>query len=611
MAALHNWHMYQQQSAEALTGPSISSKMLLQYLPLPGEVQDQFLGRAAAQMLQLLQHQPCVLTESGQLMAPSRALLPSKVLQRADGRPLIPNEWLVKGLPDLEYVAAELINPSTSTSTSESDGRTSQKRAKQVLLQLGCRQFTPDVLVSWLQADGTKQLLRQLPILERTSWLKSLYDCLAKLLELPADDRMSMANAECWGPRIAAAPILQLLGSQQMVSRTSAGQQVYLWDQTLGGVEDMKLFISTSTSLQFVNPETVSTWGAAALQQLLGLQVAQADTLVEQMLQLQETWSFSNELHLRQLLFFFSNRSRLRRAGSSSSSCAEQQLQKRLSLRVAAEDHAGANDRGTTFYNKVNSMYIPLTVGTNNIPADLSADLAAAGVKFAHQQYVTSSQRSDLADASAYASELWAWFKRLGMKQLTPADAVLSLLSLYDNEARRSTITAKQHLQHIRFMSTVCSTGSEGLGTAEHARLQAKLQSSLYLYELKQDAENSSPTALGKQLYWSLGRSCSSVSLGISIEQQLREAGVHFVHTCYYEGLGNAAGPVYHLLMQAGVLPAEPTRVSPAGASFHDKAAAVWYLIPRYHSNLRSMFSHRCLMLVPRLRLELSVLPDT
>eukprot|EP00878_Enallax_costatus_P024291 GHUV01025917.1.p1 GENE.GHUV01025917.1~~GHUV01025917.1.p1 ORF type:complete len:555 (+),score=211.99 GHUV01025917.1:179-1843(+) len=519
--------------------PSISSAMLLQYLPLPGEVPNQFLGKAAVGMLQLLQQQPCVLTESGQLAKPACTLLPSTLLRRPDGRPLISIEWLMQGLPGVEYVHPSVL----------ADSSAAGRRAAAVLQQLGAKVMDSKTLVSWLQADGTCELLQQLPAAERTEWLNDLFTTLNMLQMQPADSPLSLADVSTWRPRLSAARILQLSGSKQLVSKNDAGQQLYIWDWSLGSQQDMELFISPSTSngttdsssasatqLQFLDPAILSSDSVGVVQRLLGLKRVQPEQLVEHFLSLQETGDFTDQKHLQQLLFVFRNCSKLK------ADAAEQQLKSRLFLRTGAVE--------SDTYHRVNLAYAPLAVGHNSIPAALADDLTAAGVHFLHVQYRDCAQDANIQGGS----ELWGWLRRLGLKDLTRAEAAKHLLSLYDSSSTRDSMTQQQHMQHLQFLAAAYD---------ERHITDQQLQS-LYVYSEQQPAAQAAPAAKCSQLRWPVSGWCSRIMLAQSIESQLRTAGWSFVHPCYHQNLGDERHAMRAMLFRAGVQQSKPLQVGAA-----------------------------------------------
>lgn len=542
-------HQQQQQQPDTPAGvfPSISGKMLLQYLPLPGEVQDHFLGKAAAGMLQLLQQQPCVLTESGRLARPASTLLPQQLLQRSNRQPLISNDWLKQGLPELDFVHPDIL----------SDSRSGKGRAARVLRQLGTRVFDASMLISWLQAAGTHQLLRQLPTAVRVDWLKELYKCLNSLMVQPANSNMSLADVSRWGPKLAAAPILQLFGSRKLVCQVTAGEQLYLWDESMGSEQEMKLFTANSSNstssnparqvnLQFVDPASLNMEGRAVLRHLLGVHAVQMTHLVQYMLQLQATWHFSNGDHLQQLLFMFKNRSRLRATTQFDQDAPQQLLAQQLCLRKFG-DGSG--------YSRVWSLHTPLAVSSNDIPAELCDDLTAAGVQFPHPQYLACSRDASMPDGR----ELWSWFRQLGMQQLTPADAAMRLLNLYSADSSRASIRLQQHMQHSRFMAAVYSRATALPDIMK--QLDSKLQGSLYLYS-DQNTNDTPPAALAGTLSLPLSARYCSAAIRAGVQQQLKSVGVQFVNPCYHEGVGDEAPAVRDLLQRAGVQRAGPIWVS-------------------------------------------------
>lgn len=188
VAALQLAPAFVGEAIKALAVGSLSCAALLQFLPLPGEVLDSFLGEAASSMLKLLQQEPCVLAAAGQHHQPADTLLPDALLQLPEGQQLISNAWLQQGLSGREYVHADVLGPAYTSSSS---------RATAVLQQLGASSFSAGLLVEWLTADGTTAVLQQLPDADRTSWLQSLYVCLHRLTA-QVDGPLSMKTAAKW-----------------------------------------------------------------------------------------------------------------------------------------------------------------------------------------------------------------------------------------------------------------------------------------------------------------------------------------------------------------------------------------------------------------------------
>lgn len=502
----------QQRSAQAHLSPTA----LLQYLPLPGDVTDGFMASVSTAIMQQLQQQPCVLTASGQLSRASTTLRPDPLLQQANGEPLISNDWLQQGLPGREFVHDDIL------------AQPDRDRTAQVLLQLGSRQFDCLLLLCWLSAAGTARVLQELQPTARAVWLSELYSCCMRLKAQPGSSHMHLAADSHTTKLLAAAPILQLHGSQQLVSLqqlAASGRRVYLWDSSLGNEADLQLFSvaaasdsnSNSTGLAalcFVDPSTLGPDGATMLSAFLGISLVPLSVLVQHILQqqLQEVMDVSGLTDSTRdplLVFLMRNNPRL-------STQDLQALQQRLSLRCAA-GHTGSSN----MYRPAKLLHLPLRVSTLGVsPSTLSdpalqKDLSTAGVAFVCPAY------EDLGKAGQLSStqDVWQVLKSFGVQQLTLADAVQHLLKLYKSGCF-SIVRWERHIHHLRFL-TECAKDSVCL---QHICL------GLHLYEQQQDTAVESPAWQASRLCWPvIGPEGHS-----PMTDQLRVlCGVRFVHPCY------------------------------------------------------------------------------
>jgi hypothetical protein len=521
--ALHAHHSSNTQqhnsssSSETAAQPRLSSAALLQYLPLPGEVANPFLAETAAAMLRLLQEQPCVLAESGQLSKASDTVLPSSLLLKAaDGQQLISNEWLQQGLQGTQFVHPELLAGSTSSSSS---------RAEQVLLQLGSEQFSAPLLVRWLTAPSTRQLLEALPLDQRDSWLKDLYSCLSRLRLQPAGCPMSLTDDSYLARQLAAAPILQLHGSRQLVSCNSLQERPYMWQTAFGGEAELCLFSSGgSGGLNFVHSSTLSYETRMMLHGLLQLPFTPMPVLLDELLrqqqqqqqkslQEQEVQEAVNDHNDRMLLFLLANVKHLR-------SNELQQLRQRLLL---CSCRRGA-------YVMVHNLHLPLSGESSSstaVPVELQPDLVQAGMNFLHSSY----QQLAAAAAADSAGDLWQLLRNLGVHELTTDAAALKLLQLYASDRSRRAIRLQQHLRHISFLAS-----AEGLLLKTCNGLR---NGQLRLYSSDQHVCQEGPEAQPNALHWPPS-GIAAGEVAAAITQQLQHGcGLLFVHSCYRSSAGS------------------------------------------------------------------------
>ena len=287
MSALHLAHNPQQQQQQKeppqqqqQVSPRMRCEALLQYLPLPGEMQNPFLAKASTDIVSSLKHAACILSASGVLCLPHQLLLPSPLLVRPNGQLLIPNKWLQKGLPGREYVHLGLLTAA--------DGGHGNQRALDVLLQLGSSMFDAKVLVAWLNAEATRQLLQDLPVEERASWLQDLYSCMVRM-------NGSSSSSIIYSRDVAAAPIIQLDGSRRLVSyqEVQGGEgegKLFMWDPQYGGENERAIFSSSSigSGLLFVDPGTLDSTGMGVIRQYFGIEEVPLDLLVSTILEWQD-----------------------------------------------------------------------------------------------------------------------------------------------------------------------------------------------------------------------------------------------------------------------------------------------------------------------------------
>jgi hypothetical protein len=581
MQALHAYHgstKQQQQhdnssSNDSTARPRLSSAELLQYLPLPGEVTNPFMAEAAAGMLQLLQNKKCVLAASGELVKASDTLLPSPLLTSADGQQLISNAWLQQGLPETQYVHPDLLAGNNSSSNS---------RAEQVLLQLGSEHFSASLLVQWLTAPNTRQLLEALTPAQRVSWLQDLYSCLSKLKLQPAGSPMCMANSSSWGRRLATAPILQLHGSQQLVSCNHLQDKLYLWSSAFGGEAALCLFSSGSSSggggsnsssissssgsLHFVDPCTLTYDTRSMLHSLLQLPVVPMSVLVEELLrqqqqqqrkglQQQEAQEAVHKQNERMLLFLMSN---FKHLGSSEL----QQLRQRVLLR--------AGKRGS--HVLASNPHLPLDVSSSRsaVPAELQPDLVQAGLQFLHSSY----QHLAAAAAADSAGDLWQLIKSLGVREVTTDAAAQKLLQLYTNDSSRRSVHLEQHMRHVSFLT---SASDLSLMTCNNIR-----NGQLRLYSSCQDPSQESPEVMLEFVHWPLsGIAAGETAAAITVQLQ-RGCGLLFVHSCYCSSAG-IEDTAHGRLMRCGVQEAGPNEVGIAGRTgkqYAQQLCTPWQLCP-------------------------------
>ena len=513
----------QQWQQQQHYGPKMSCASLLRYLPLPGEVQNPFLAKASTDILQSLKSKPCILSASGVLRCPHQLLLPEPHLTRPNGQQLIPNEWLRKGLPGVEYVHPDALT------TAGGDGHT--QRAMDVLLQLGTRGFDSKVLVAWLRAEGTRELLGGLKEEVRVSWLQDLYSCLRVLKDQPScSSSVSMQDGKKWGLELAAAPIIQLHGSEQLVSYTEAqggwskGGMVFLWDGRFGREKELSLFSSSNGSgsrLLFVDPSTLGGSGRTVLSHFFGLKEVGLQQLVAAIVESQKDGVLSQQQRLQQLLFLFRNRSLL-----GTQQLAELRYKLQL-LCVAAAPRApgGGGEGSVATYCTAGSVFMPLAP-SGAVPAELQGDLLAAGVNFLHPQYQQLWGRA----ADPPRPELKLWFSTaLGIRELPVLEAARKLLGLYQSPkggfwssegfSGCSTVSFNQHLRHLVFLV------QKQMQIAACLQTQQLLRSVLPLYGEKQVVEKTAPAFKPAELWWPV-----TPWVGEGLKEQLRRCGVVFLN---------------------------------------------------------------------------------
>lgn len=532
------------EAAAGCPGPTLSLAALLQYLPLPDEVSDDFMSEVSTAILQGMQQQPCVLTASGQLSTAQHTLLPDSLLM-AGGQQLISKEWLQQGLPGLEYVHDELLAGPEATA----------RRATHVLLQLGSRRFSASLLLSWLTAERTSRLLKGLGPEERAAWLQLLYSCCMKLRLQPDATLMHLAYGSSSRQALRSAHIVQLHGSRELVSvqqLAESSKQLYLWDDRLGSEAELQLFVASSpaasadaavgggaeagsntagscssSSLCFVDLSTLGADGAAMLRTFLGVSWVPLSVLVKHILQQQAQGGLSDTQQDQLLLFLMRNAQHVDAADL---------LLLRDGLMLRCAEAAGSG--GT--YAPAKQLYLPLEVSslpvTHETVADpaLQRDLATAGVAFVSSHYEALGEPSQLTDSQA----VWQLLKRFGLQQLNLPSAVQHLLKLYNtcsssSSSEASHVTLADHKRHLSF-----------LAQSKSCRVCLQhIQQQLLLYHVQQDAAVEVPAARPAALFWPMPSTAGADAL----TDQLRVlCGVSLVHPWYAE----QSGPVQELVRE-------------------------------------------------------------
>lgn len=546
-------HQQQQQRSLPADGspqPVLSPAALLQYLPLPGDVADDFMGQVSTAILEGLSTAPCVLTASGMLRTPDRTLLRGPLLVMTYGgkqQQLISNEWLQHGLPDVEFVSDAML-PGTEA-----------ERNARVLLQLGSRRFSAQLLLSWLCADGTAQLLRSLAPEQRADWLPALYSCCMALSMQPAGSLMHLPPDMPTQSAMRRARILQLHGNGECVSLhelQDSGRQVYLWDSSLGDKADLQLISlgpckaaqlgSTASStcsshsnsrsssgnsaqaeLCFLDPSTLGRDGAEFVGFHLLLRKVPLHVLVVRILELQAGGELSDAQHDQLLLFLLRNAACL-------SSQDLKLLRGQLLLRsTAAAVASGACNSSCGVYVLAKQLYLPLhatsmlsvSQATLHNPA-LQQDLTAAGLAFANDQYGGVDEQLQQGTGR---QGVWQLLRSFGLKELTLATAVQQLLQLYSTSAVSQLVQPSDHQRHLQFLS-------------EAARDPVCLQhikQGLKLYTIRQDPAVAEPGFAPGELFWPMEATEGANTI---TDQLSLLCGVHLVHPAYVlvQSTGNA-----------------------------------------------------------------------
>jgi hypothetical protein len=503
-------------------GPCLRPAALLQFLPLPGEVQDGFMGHVSTAIMDSMRQQACVLTASGQLALPAATLLPAPLLQTTSGTPLVSNEWLAAGLPGHQFACASLLAGSQEQ----------QVRAEAVLLELGSRRFTTRLLLQWLVAPGTAQLLRGLQVQQRTGWLRDLFRCFGTQLTTDKQHPQWQWQQEM----LLQAPILQLQGSRALCSKQElSGRGVYAWDARLGQDEALQLFCpdtpaadtqhsgdgsgSSSSSgsgggdggvasaLCIIDRATLPPCGKLLLQELLDVPLVPLSVLVHQQLQGQALARSHMEpggqlvLHHQQLLFL------LRVAHQVSPSDMDAVRSALLLL-----EHADAAPSSSSSTNSsspeaaappaarlASQLFLPLQ-HTSTLPwlppallhdGSLASNLARhGGVQWVSDGY------ADQVGAHLQGSpgSLWGLLQHCGVQQMGGEQLALSLLSQYHTAAGRASIRQAQHVLHLEAMQPCAMP-------VQHIR------EGIWLYGAEADPEAQPPSLavlslFGCQLYW-------------------------------------------------------------------------------------------------------------
>jgi hypothetical protein len=550
---------HQQAPAAALRPqPALSSGALLQYLPMAGDVQDEFMGHVSTAIMQGLSKQPCVLTASATLSTPAGTLLPEPLLscstacgqheEQQEQRPqqqLISNEWLQQGLPGMQYVSL-LSGPDAA-------------RTAQVLLQLGAKKFTSQLLLSWLTSPGTARLLQSLGPAQRAAWLPLLYSCCLQLKAQPVGACMHLQADSATQQTLKQAPILQLYGSVECCSLqqlADSGRQVFLWDSSLGNGSDLQLFSQSarsagsacgtlpsansspghsgagSGSLCFLDPAALGPDGASFVSTFLGVHKVPLSLLVKHILQLQKGGQLTDPQQDQLLLVLMRNTDLL-------SNQDLQLLRQGLLLCRAAADGTltAISSSSSRVYVPAERLYLPLRA-TNTLPIQqdflkdpaLQQDLAAAGVVFVSSHYAgfsTALQRGTSRQA------VWQLLRSFGVQELQLLPAVQQLLKLYSSSSQaEAPVMLPAHQRHLQFLS-------------EAARDPVCLQHTkegLRLYTIRQDPRSTaaSPVTPTGQLAWPMAATAGANAV---TDQLVLLCDVQLVHPGYVLGVdhpGNA-----------------------------------------------------------------------
>jgi hypothetical protein len=507
---------------------ALSCAALLQFLPLPDDVPDTILGLAASSMLQLLREEACVLTASEGYSKPSSGLLPDALLQLPDGDQLISSTWLKLGLPRCEYTHPDLLA-----------GASSSSRARSTLEQLGARPFTAELLLQWLTAPGTQaHLTGGLQEATCSKWLQGLYACLHRLIAQPVECPLSLADAQKWDARLAAAPIVRLYGAVKPVAydKASNGGRVFLCDAAFGNAEDVSLFSSNTgtgssssnsmgSPVLFVDPVfcTQQTKTESVLAHFFSLTEVPMDALVDVILAQQDSKQLSPSRHQQQLLFLVRNRQYL-------GNTAWGRLQASLQLHAAPAAAAAARTRAEApeQYRVATELHFPCGM-SGLVPAALQQDLQAVGVHFLHPDF---EQLLVEGAKGVSASDVRSFLQALGVRELSAGDAITALLQLYKSADSLSSIRAEQHIRHVSFMASPAAA-------AAVPGLREDIRTSLRLYSEQQQPGSEGPSMTPEQLFLPLssGSSCAT-----SVMRQLRKKGTQFIHGCYLDSSSAAGG---------------------------------------------------------------------
>jgi hypothetical protein len=575
-------HHQQPSAATASSQPALSSAALLQYLPLPGDVQDEFMGQVSTATMQGLSKQPCVLTASGTLSTPAGTLLPEPLLscstacgqheEQQEQRPqqqLMSNEWLQQGLPGMQYVSDSLLSGPDAA------------RTAQVLLQLGAKKFTSQLLLSWLTSPGAALLLQSLGPAERAAWLPLLYSCCMQLKAQPTGACMHLQADSTTQQTLKQAPILQLYGSGECVSLeqlADSGRHVYLWDSSLGDAIDLQLFNQSagsadgscatppsansspgrssagSGSMCFLDPAALGPDGASFVSTFLGVHKVPLSLLVKHILQLQKGGQLTDAQQDQLLLVLMRNTALL-------SNQDLQLLRQGLLLCRAAADGTTTTSR---VYVPAGRLYLPLHA-TSTLPIQqdflndpaLQQDLAAAGVAFVSSHYAgfsTALQRGSSRQA------VWPLLRSFGVQELKLVPAVQHLLNLYSSSSQAlAPMMLPAHQRHLQFLS-------------EAARDPVCLQHTkecLRLYTIRQDPMSTaaSPVTPPGQLAWPMAATAGANAM---TDQLSLLCDVQLVHPGYVLGVGHPG----NALVKSLTTMLTPVEVSESKQQLHEYA--IW-----------------------------------
>lgn len=228
----------------------------LQFIPLPGEVQDGFFRPLADAIPNSMQQTCCLLSADGQWMQPSVVLQPppqkssfSYELDMAT-MPIVSNEQLFRGTGK-RYLDESMI-PNTP-------------RLKAVLRLLHCEKFSMSDLVKCLTRSFDQDSLQ--PV----SWYQGVYRCLLH--------QGTHLTADQW-KKLWSAPLLMVKG-KRAPSRRDQLSEVYFWRQNILGADLPGLEVLT-----FLDPRVVDEHTEPLLKVRFGVLEPSIHVLVTEVLRL-------------------------------------------------------------------------------------------------------------------------------------------------------------------------------------------------------------------------------------------------------------------------------------------------------------------------------------